>query len=120
MKDLTREQLLAKLPPEFHELDFDATYTLTKIGSKRPNIFVSEGDHIVGSLEVVQVPTTDKAGIKVQGHVPWAYMRTSPVLSVVDATENSLTFETEGGVYRLEKFGLVGPRGAAVNSLLHA
>lgn len=103
MKILTKEQLLSLLPVEFRTLDFDATYSLQKISAKRENSFVLPGDAIVGSLEVIQVPTTEKPGIRVQAHAPWNYMRTSPVERVVDATETSLTFETEGGVYQLVK-----------------
>lgn len=91
-----------KLPKEFHELEVDCDYRLTKTGSKRDNIFVWQGDKVRGRLQIVDVAELGLPGIKVVQSMN-DYIRTSPIVKITDVTENSIAFETEGGFYLLEK-----------------
>lgn len=76
-------------------------FKLTKLESKRPNSYVGVGETREGSFKLFEYPATDKlpaaAGIFVGS------LRTSPIVKVVDFGENHTIFETEGGVYKLEK-----------------
>ena len=91
-------------PEEFKNLE-QGTYKLTKTENFRAG-FVYSGDTVTGPLEIVEI--IGKPGVKVlnanmRGPRDTAYIRTSPIVKVVDKTENTVTFETEGGVYKLEK-----------------
>lgn len=80
---------------------------LTKIGSKRPNSQVVVSQNVKGDISLVSWPATDKSpeqfAVMVIGMGMSDYLRTSPIVKIVDATENSVTFETAGGVYKLER-----------------
>ena len=102
------ELVIDKVPSEFLALESSNYYTLTKTESSRPNIFVSPGDSVSGDLRIVAILTGEdetkeiySPGIRVQGSTPWNYLRTSPIVSVLDTTARSITFRTEGGVYLL-------------------
>lgn len=84
----------------------DLDFKLTKIGSKRSNSMVGVGQFEIGNFSFFEYPETDtlpaQTGAIVKGR-GFGYTRTSPIVKIVDYDENSTTFETEGGVYRLEK-----------------
>ena len=90
-------------PEEFKKLLSDEVYRLTKTKSSRPCSMVYAGDTVVGEIEIVDVKGTNLPGLRIQGHHYTNYLRTSPIVKVIDTTENSITFITEGGEYLLEK-----------------
>lgn len=94
------EELQSIVPDTFKNLDADREYRLTKTGSKRANWMVVEGDTVRGELQIV--PVLESYGIRVQGGSWSDYIRTSPVVKIVDQTDTAITFETEGGYYKLE------------------
>jgi hypothetical protein len=98
------EEVVDNTPKEFLNLPDDATYKLTKTMSKYEGGFVGPGDTITGDLQIVNVASLGLPGVKISGHRGFTdYIRTSPIVKVLDATETQITFETEGGVYMLEK-----------------
>lgn len=86
---------------EFKNLP-DVDYKLTKVKNFRIG-FVFSGDTVTGPLRIVNV--TDLPGVRVDSNRGFdiTYIRTSPIVAVVDVTLTTLTFETEGGVYKLER-----------------
>jgi len=77
-------------------------YKLTKTETSRPYSQVFVGESMIGPLSIVSV--AGKPGILVRcERTGYKYIRTSPVVEVLDATNNTLTFRTEGGVYKLER-----------------
>lgn len=99
------KKVLDKVLVEFRLLP-KGRYKLTKTHSNR-NGEVFVGDSVTGPLSIVNV--IGKPGVKVfndnygGGDFELSYIRTSPVVEVLDATEAALTFRTEGGIYKLEK-----------------
>lgn len=96
------EEVLDLVPNEFLNLE-DVDYRLTKTENFRPGIVYS-GDSVVGPLSIVNV--LGKPGIKVLSSSvsrDITYLRTSPVVKVLDVTKDTITFQTEGGVYKLER-----------------
>lgn len=81
-------------------------FKLTKIGSKRSSR-VGIGQSKTGDLSMYVYEATDtlpeQIGLLITGY-GFDYLRTSPIVKVVDQSEDSLTFETEGGIYKLEKY----------------
>jgi hypothetical protein len=93
------------VPNEIKNLE-DGNYTLTKTETSRYG-FVGVGDTVTGLVEIVE--RDNKPCVKV-----WnkdyngrdrdaSYIRTSPIVEVLDTTATSVVFRTEGGVYKLEK-----------------
>jgi hypothetical protein len=84
----------------------DQEFKLTKIGSKRDS-YVGVGQYEVGDFSLMEYPATkdqpEAVGAFITGR-GFNYLRTSPIVKIVDQDENSTTFETEGGVYKLEKY----------------
>jgi hypothetical protein len=81
-------------------------FKLTKLSSKRPNSMVDVGQFVTGEFSLVEFPATDTLPEETGVHVGRGFsrgIRTSPVVGIVDQSENATTFETQGGVYRLEK-----------------
>lgn len=80
---------------------------LTKISSKRSNSQVAVSQKVTGDISVITWPATktqpEQCGVLVVGMGISDIIRTSPVVKIVNTTENSTTFETQGGVYKLEK-----------------
>ena len=108
------EEILDLVPQALKDLEV-GRYRLTKTENFRTG-FIYEGDSVTGDLEIVatygQVKPGDsddlKPGVRVvndnyHGGNDNRYIRTSPVVKVVDQSENSVTFQTEGGIYKLEK-----------------
>ena len=97
------KEVLDLVPSEFRNLPADVDYRLTKTKSFRHG-YVYEGDTVVGPLSIVNV--LGKPGVKVLSDNPFrdiTYLRTSPIVEVLDVTDTTITFKTEGGVYKLEK-----------------
>jgi hypothetical protein len=84
----------------------DQEFKLAKIGSKRASQ-VGVGQYEVGdfSLHVYEATETlpEQIGAFITGR-GFSYLRTSPIVAVTAQDENSTTFETEGGIYKLEKY----------------
>jgi len=84
----------------------DGRYRLQKIGSKRDNSRVGVGQYETGDFYIHVFPATDTKPEQYAAEMVgngFNYMRTSPIVKIVDFDENSTTFETEGGIYKLEK-----------------
>ncbi len=97
------KEVLDLVPSEFLNLPADPDYRLTKTESFRDG-YVWAGDTIVGPLSIVNV--LGKPGVKVlnsRSVRDLTYLRTSPIVKVLDVTEGTITFQTEGGVYKLER-----------------
>lgn len=96
-------------PTELAELTrFQGTEgKLTKISSKRSNSQVSVAQFVEGEISIIRWAATDKHPERwaalVVGRGMSDVIRTSPIVKIVDFTETTTTFETEGGVYKLEK-----------------
>lgn len=98
------ETVLDKTPKELANLPADVDYRLTKIESFRANGFVTPGDTVTGDLEIIDVAELGLPGVRVQSPFSFSdYIRTSPIVGITDVTENTITFETEGGIYKLER-----------------
>lgn len=93
------ESVLDMVPEVFKNLPNDVDYKLTKTENTR-NGFVFVGDTSIGTLSIVNI--IDKPGVRVVGGFK-DYLRTSPIVEVIDSTDTTITFRTEGGVYKLEK-----------------
>ncbi len=95
------------LKPLERFLNSEGRFKLQKVESKRPNSFVGVGQFEIGDFYLHEYPETDKlpaqTGVEIVGN-GFNYLRTSPIVKIVDHDQNSTTFETEGGVYRLEKY----------------
>lgn len=94
--------VLSLVPKEFLNLPDDATYRLTKTESRNQNSRVSSGTFVTGDPSVIEVKRTGLPGLRVQGQ-GFNYIRTSPIVKVLDSSDTVTVFETEGGVYRLER-----------------
>lgn len=84
----------------------DGRYRLQKIGSKRDNSRVGVGQYETGDFYIYVYPATANKPEQIAAEIVgngFNYLRTSPIVKIVDFDENSTTFETEGGIYRLEK-----------------
>ena len=83
----------------FNDLPND--FKLTKLSSKRPNSYVAEGETRTGIFRLFTYPETqtqpEAKGLFVGS------LRTSPIVKIVDFGETHTIFETEGGIYKLEK-----------------
>jgi hypothetical protein len=100
------EEIADQVPEVFKELE-QGTYKLTKTENFREG-FIYAGDTVTGDLEIVNVYGLDKPGVKVNnnnyhGGNDNRYIRTSPIVEVLDVSQTTITFQTEGGVYKLEK-----------------
>jgi len=95
------ETVVDQVSDSFKNLE-DTTYKLTKIEALRPPNWVSTGDFVVGPVTIF--PVAESYGVRVWDHASvYKYIRTSPVVEVLDTTESAVTFRTEGGVYKLEQ-----------------
>jgi hypothetical protein len=76
-------------------------FRITKMASKRPNSYVGVGESRTGGFALIKWSATDK--LPEQTGVMVDSLRTSPIVKIVDFGETHTIFETEGGVYKLEK-----------------
>ena len=95
------------IPTQFKELK-QGVYRLTKITTKsdwsmiKPGIFV-EGPLSIVSRNLRPHVVVDNNNYNGADYDSVRYIKTSPVVKVLDLTDGVLNFETEGGTYRLEK-----------------
>lgn len=73
---------------------------LTKIEALREAKYVSAGNSQSGEMNVHTWSDGKISVVVMRGFK--GYLRTSPVVKVLDETENSLRFQTEGGIYLME------------------
>ena len=74
---------------------------LTKLESTRTNLHVPTGRTKVGEFSLY--PLADNSICVLVGSTfSGEYLRTSPVVKIIDMTETSTVFQTEGGVYKVE------------------
>lgn len=85
------------LPDEFKTLPANASYKLTKMMSFRQNAMVNTADNSSGELSILQQQDTNLPRIFVGS------ILTSPIVSVKTTNECTIIFETEGGIYMLER-----------------
>ena len=84
----------------------DQEFKMTKIASKRDGSMVGVGQYEVGDFSLMELSLKGAPGA-VGGFITgrgFNYLRTSPIVKIVDFDDRSTTFETEGGVYKLEKY----------------
>ena len=83
----------------------ETEFKLTKLGSKRASM-VGVGQFETGDFYLVEIPESSHGpegfAVEIIGY-GLHYLRTSPIVKIVDQNETSTTFETEGGFYKLEK-----------------
>lgn len=102
MKTVNVEETVKNItPPVLANLPDDAEYRLTKIYSSRTG-YIDVGDSVTGHLSIVEVEDLGKPGVLVNRGFR-DRIRTSPIVSIVKVEDNTIDFQTEGGVYRLEK-----------------
>lgn len=77
---------------------------LTKLESKRASAMpIGHNKTGVFSLFTYSDPEDGQVGAVVSRG--FSFLRTSPIVGIVDENETSLKFETEGGIYSLEVVG---------------
>lgn len=106
MKTIRIAEEVADLVPEvFKNLPKDSLYTLKKVETNGLSSMVFPGDRVTGDLRIVEV--LDKFGVLVdsgeRSDLCLGYIRTSPVVEILDTTDTVITFRTQGGVYKLER-----------------
>ena len=87
----------------FRKMECD--FKLTKLNAKSKDAMVRTGHVETGVYTLIELPTKgnpDAAAVQIVGN-GYSYLRTSAILKILDFDENSTTFETIGGVYKLEK-----------------
>lgn len=92
----------------FNKFPSEGKYKLTKIKSTRPYSEVNVGNFTTGSFRLMEllgkpavfVDNSAKEGYRYDDPV---FIRTSPVVAILDNSKTKITFQTEGGVYELEK-----------------
>lgn len=101
MIEEAKGKVLDACPEEIRKFasDKEGDFRLTKTQNFREG-FVYDGDSVRGYLEIVEV--IGRPAVRVTRSFK-DYIRTSPIVKVLDVTENSVTFQTEGGVYKLDK-----------------
>jgi len=78
----------------------------TKISSKREGSMIGVGQYENGTFSLMELTLKGAPGA-VGGFIAgrgFSYLRTSPIVKIIDSDENSTTFETEGGVYKVERY----------------
>jgi len=94
------ETVLDKTPKVLRDLSGDDEYRLTKVENKRSGSYVPKGDTQSGDLQIVD--NHGLPAIMVYRGLS-TFLRTSPIVKILDNTSKCLLIETEGGVYKLEK-----------------
>jgi hypothetical protein len=81
----------------------DKEVRLQKIDIKRESL-INVGHSMEGDLSLFHYKNSkgqeDGTGLLVSSG--WRYLRTSPVVKIIDETETSIVVETDGGFYKLE------------------
>lgn len=99
------EGVLDIVPEVFKNLPGDSLYTLKKVETNGRLSMVFPGDYATGDLKIVDLD--GKYGVLVdsgeRSDLALGYIRTSPVKEVIDNSDTTITFRTNGGVYKLER-----------------
>lgn len=90
------------VPEAFKSLP-EGRYRLTKVENTRDCARVFVGNTVVGSPSIVEVFGLPAVKVWDDSLINDRYIRTSPIVEVVDTTDTTVTFKTEGGTYRLER-----------------
>ena len=91
----------------FLKMEDKQDFKMTKIGSKRIGSQVGVGQYETGYFSLIEIhhksvpPGSVGAFITAPG---FSYLRTSPIVKITDSDDISTTFETEGGIYKLQKW----------------
>lgn len=96
-------ELDLSLLERFTKLD-DQEFKMTKIGSKREGSMVGVGQYETGDFSLMELDQKGAPG-GVGGFITgrgFGYLRTSPIVKVTDHDGISTTFETEGGIYKVQ------------------
>jgi hypothetical protein len=98
-------EVLDLVPEVFKNLPADSLYKLAKMETNGRLSMVFPGDYALGDLRIVDLD--GKYGVLVdsgeRSDLALGYIRTSPVKEVLDNTDTTITFRTNGGVYKLER-----------------
>lgn len=89
----------------------DQEFRLKKIGSKRASM-VGVGQSETGDFSLHTYPANETMPEQIGAFITgrgFSYLRTSPIVAITDQDERSTTFETEGGIYKLEMFPTARP-----------
>lgn len=97
----TEDHMNLEALTRFQHLDVD--FQLTKLKTKRPSS-VRVGKSEVGRFKLLEFQESSEgpAGVAVVVY-GYNFLKTSPVIKIVDQDDKSTTFETEGGFYKLSK-----------------
>lgn len=88
----------------FTKMD-DQEFKMTKIGSKREGSQVGVGQYETGDFSLMEIHHPSVSADSVGGFITgrgFNYLRTSPIVKIVDSDDISTTFETEGGIYKVQ------------------
>lgn len=83
----------------------DQDFKLTKIGSKSETSSVPIGESQSGHFSLKEINPIDNHPGGVSAYVvggKFGYLRTSPIVKITEHDNISTTFETEGGIYKLQ------------------
>lgn len=103
-KSPRKKKLDLSLLERFTKRDDDQEFKMTKIASKREGSMVGVGQYETGDFSLMELSLKD-APDAVGGFITgrgFNYLRTSPILKIVDHDDISTTFETEGGIYKVQ------------------
>lgn len=107
MKKQETKKTSSSITEAFDKLSKKDNYKLTKTKSKRSSM-VFVGESVQGKFtllehnDAVMLLVDNSAADNTRFSDP-TYIRTSPIVNIVDNTKTSVTFETEGGFYQIEK-----------------
>lgn len=85
-----------KIMRKFH----DSECKLTKTLSKRSYSSVAVGANQTGNVEIIEIDKLVAVLVSGRG---FNYLRTSCIVKVIESTKDIVQFETQGGIYILEK-----------------
>lgn len=92
----------------FNSFPSKGNFKITKIKNTRPGSMVEVGNSVEGRFKLVEVQGdpavyVDNSAEEKDNFYSPSYIRTSPIVAILDSSEETVTFQTEGGVYQLEK-----------------
>ena len=99
---------MEKILKAFNSLSPKDDYELTKTKTLRAGSMVYPGEGVQGKFRLlehddrVMLLVDNSAADSVRFSDP-TYIRTSPIVDIIDNSKTTVTFQTEGGIYQLEK-----------------
>ena len=102
-KRTRKAKLDLSLLERFTKLE-DQEFKMTKIASKREGSMVGVGQYETGDFSLMELSLKGAPGA-VGGFITgrgFSYLRTSPIVKITESDDISTTFETEGGVYKVQ------------------